>query len=53
MMKATSKRRRTKQQIKDEKAEEERKQTEISAKLAAFHEVQQQNEEMQKQLAEA
>ena len=35
-MKTSSKRRRTKQEIKDEKADEERKQKEIEEKLASF-----------------
>jgi len=39
-MKLTSKRRRTKQEIKEEKTREELKQREIAEKMAAFEELQ-------------
>ena len=40
LMKLTSKRRRTKQEIKEEKTREELKQREIAEKMAAFEELQ-------------
>ena len=39
MMKMTAKRRRTKQEVKDEKRDEERKRGEVNAKLAVFEEL--------------
>ena len=47
LMKTSSKRRRTKQEIKEQKVEEERKQNEIERKLASYDAMQFQMNQMQ------
>ena len=51
-MKLTSKRRRTKQEIKEEKTREELKQREIAEKMAAFEQLQAKYQKKEQELAE-